>query len=449
MDKKLPEKLCFNNAYLSLPSEWDASISQLEMMQKIAYNINQIIQFLSDLETNYQDYTDNKVAELKAELLETLSKTVDELKAYTDTQDAYYWAEHTKDIQRIGGLIKDLKSYIDNVKLTHEKDVAQLNGKIDETKAYLESYTDFAIERLREWTMEQLENLKLEIDEVNENGFRIFNPTTGYRERVGDTVNSVYDVLRVRAINCGYFDKWFTAFDKNCNDFKSLFIRAGEFDAESYYKMYGSFDADVNSPASGNEITHARALDEVMQIDAELHLTAQEFDSVMQETCNAIKSKNKDALWWDTENATFYDDYNVGNGLGNRTVGRSPHGFRKIGIKAITQPEKPSAPTSFPYDWLLSPGFSYTPQTVDNEPNTYIIVETNDNSNVRTTGYSAHNVINGHIKSTFFQVIVTFNNNENFNNFSFASIRGVIKSENVLLKELLVDKAGAASVDDE
>ena len=31
MDKKLPEKLCFNNAYLSLPSEWDASISQLEM----------------------------------------------------------------------------------------------------------------------------------------------------------------------------------------------------------------------------------------------------------------------------------------------------------------------------------------------------------------------------------------------------------------------------------
>ena len=283
MDKKLPEKLCFNYAYLSLPSEWDASVSQLEMMQKIAYNINQIVQFLTDLETNYQDYTDTKIAELKAELLQAISKAVEDLRVYIDTQDVYYWTEHTKDIKRLDNLISELK-------LTHMKDVAQLNGKIDEVKVYLENYTDFAIERLRNWTMEQLENLKLEIDEVNENGFRIFDPTTGYHERVGATVNNVYDVLRVRAITCGYFDKWFTAFDKNCTDFNKLYIRAGEFDAESYYKMYGIFDRDVNSPASGDAITHARALDEVMQVDAELHLTAQEFDSVMQETCAAIKS---------------------------------------------------------------------------------------------------------------------------------------------------------------
>jgi cell division FtsZ-interacting protein ZapD len=132
MDKKLPEKLCFNNAYLSLPSEWDASISQLEMMQKIAYNINQIIQFLTDLETNYQNYTDAKVAELKAELLKTLDKTEETLRAYIDTQDVYYWTEHTKDVKRLETLIADLRAYIDDVKLTHEKDVAQLNGKIDE-----------------------------------------------------------------------------------------------------------------------------------------------------------------------------------------------------------------------------------------------------------------------------------------------------------------------------
>lgn len=435
MDKKLPEKLCFNNAYLSLPSEWDASISQLEMMQKIAYNINQIIQFLTDLETNYQNYTDTKVAELKAELLKTLAKTVDELKAYTDTQDAYYWAEHTKDVKRLETLIAELRAYVDDVKLTHEKDVAQLNGKIDETKAYLEQYTDFAVERLKEWVEEQLEKLRLEIDEVNEDGFRIFDPTTGYRDRVGNTVNNVYDVLRVRAITCGQFDKWFPAFDKNCEDFKALHIRAGAFDAESYYKMYGVFDASVNSPASGDTITHARALDEVMQVDAELHLTAQEFDSVMAETCQAIKTKNKDALWWDTENATYYDTYNVGNGLGNRTVGRSAHGFVKVGTVSIPAPEKPTL-TNFPHAWSFWLRFNIR-STNDNEITTEVLVETNSNVQIDIDRKSV-NYHDGLPIRVGYRHVIDFPDADSLNSFVFASIRGKIVSENVLLKELLV-----------
>lgn len=435
MDKKLPEKLCFNNAYLSLPSEWDASISQLEMMQKIAYNINQIIQFLTDLETNYKNYTDEKVAALKAELLKTLDKTVADLHVYIDTQDAYYWAEHTKDVKRLETLITELRTYIDDVKLTHIKDVSQLNGKIDETKAYLEQYTDFAVERLKEWVEEQLEKLRLEIDEVNEDGFRIFDPTTGYRDRVGNTVNNVYDVLRVRAITCGQFDAWFPAFDKDCDDFKELYIRAGAFDAESYCKMYGILDANVNSPASGDKLSHARALDEVMQVDAELHLTAQEFDSVMAETCQTIKAKNKDALWWDTENATYYDTYNVENGLGNRTVGRSAHGFVKVGTVSIPAPDKPKTDT-FPYVWnftLSLIGLSSNDKAILNK----ILIKTNNNNslglNKSVTTYQ-----NGLPYRKINYYFTTLKNKTELDNFSFASIMGKIVSENVLLKELLV-----------
>lgn len=435
MDKKLPEKLCFNNAYLSLPSEWDVSISQLEIMQKIAYNINQIIQFLTDLETNYQNYTDEKVAELKAELLETLAKTVDDLKAYTDTQDAYYWAEHTKDVKRLETLIAELRAYASDIKLTHEKDVAQLNGKIDETKAYLEQYTDFAVERLKEWVEEQLEKLRLEIDEVNEDGFRIFDPTTGYRDRVGNTVNNVYDVLRVRAITCGQFDSWFPAFDKDCEDFKALHIRAGAFDAESYCKMYDVFNASVNSPASGDALSHARALDEVMQVDAELHLTAQEFDSVMSETCQAIKTKKKDALWWDTENATFYDTYNVGNGLGVRTVGRSVHGFVKVGTVSIPAPEKPPQ-TNFPFYWNIWPAFQIN-VTNDNVITTEVLIETNSNVKIEVDK-KAIIYTDGLPSRVGYRNILSFDTADQFNSFAFASIRGKIISENVLLKELLV-----------
>ena len=435
MDKKLPEKLCFNNAYLSLPSEWDASISQLEMTQKIAYNINQIIQFLTDLETNYQNYTDEKVAALKAELLKTLDQTVADLHVYIDTQDAYYWTEHTKDVKRLETLITELRTYIDDVKLTHIKDVSQLNGKIDETKAYLEQYTDFAVERLKEWVEEQLEKLRLEIDEVNEDGFRIFDPTTGYRDRVGNTVNNVYDVLRVRAITCGQFDAWFPAFDKDCDDFKELYIRAGAFDAESYCKMYGILDAIVNSPASGDKLSHARALDEVMQVDAELHLTAQEFDSVMSETCQAIKTKKKDALWWDTENATFYDTYNVGNGLGVRTVGRSVHGFVKVGTVSIPAPEKPTL-TTFPHTWSFWLRFNIR-STNDNEITTEVLVETNSNVSIDIDRKSV-NYNNGLPIRVGYRHVAEFTDADSLNSFAFASIRGKIISENVLLKELLV-----------
>lgn len=434
MDKKLPEKLCFNNAYLSLPSEWDASVSQLEMLQKIAYNINQIIQFLTDLETNYQNYTDAKVAELKAELLKTLDQTVETLRSYIDTQDAYYWAQHTKDVKRLEDLITELRLYVDNVKLTHEKDVAQLNGKIDETKAYLEQYTDFAVERLKEWVEEQLEKLRLEIDEVNEDGFRIFDPTTGYRDRVGNTVNNVYDVLRVRAINCGQFDNWFTAFDKDCDDFKTLYIRAGAFDAESYCKMYGVFDASVNSPGSGDLLSHARALDEVMQVDAELHLTAQEFDTVMSETCQAIKTKNKDALWWDTENATFYDTYNVGNGLGVRTVGRSPHGFIKIGVKTIDTGAKPST-SSFPFNWTQSVIFPFN-VTNDNEWEVWVEAETNENYNTIIERNYFHYADGRANEAVYKLVTLNIPSQQALDNFAYSSVRGLIRSANVLLKEL-------------
>ena len=313
--------------------------------------------------------------------------------------------------------------------------MSQLNGKIEETKAYLEQYTDFAVERLKEWVEEQLEKLRLEIDKVNEDGFRIFDPTTGYRDRVGNTVNNVYDVLRVRAITCGQFDAWFPAFDKDCEDFKALHIRAGAFDAESYCKMYGVFNASVNSPASGDALSHARALDEVMQVDAELHLTAQEFDFVMSETCQAIKTKKKDALWWDTENATFYDTYNVGNGLGNRTVGRSAHGFVKVGTVSIPAPEKPSQ-TTFPFFWNICPAFQIN-ATNDNEITTEVLIETNSNVKIEVDK-KAIIYTDGLPSRVGYRNILSFDTADQFNRFAFASIRGKIISENVLLKELLV-----------
>ena len=201
--------------------------------------------------------------------------------------------------------------------------------------------------------------------------------------------------------------------------------------------MYGVFDASVNSPGSGDLISHARALDEVMQVDAELHLTAQEFDTVMAETCQAIKAKNKDALWWDTENATYYDTYNVGNGLGVRTIGRSVHGFVKVGTVSIPAPKKPTT-TTFPYNWNVWLSFSIK-STNDNRIMTDVLIETNSSVKINVTqkGFSYEHGLPNWVG---YEHRLIFNNADELDSFAFASIRGKIISENVLLKELPVKK---------
>lgn len=75
--KKLPKPAIMNPNYISLPSEWDSSVSQLEMLQRMLWNLNQVIgvmgEFaeqtgivetqLSDLLDNINDYMSNWIAE--------------------------------------------------------------------------------------------------------------------------------------------------------------------------------------------------------------------------------------------------------------------------------------------------------------------------------------------------------------------------------------------------
>ena len=54
MDKEKPKKVCNPPSWLSLPSAWDWSISFEENLGKILYNVNVIVQYLEDLQTNYE-----------------------------------------------------------------------------------------------------------------------------------------------------------------------------------------------------------------------------------------------------------------------------------------------------------------------------------------------------------------------------------------------------------
>ena len=317
---KLPEQIVNPPSWLSLPSAWDWSLSYAENLRKLVYNVNVIIQYLQDLQTNYEEYTDQKVAELKAYVDaadQALHDYADSLnaamKTYVDAQDLAYWERHTQDIIRLQNNIDALRSYCDenfeDIRTKHAQDIAQLHGALQSQYEQLTAYTDRQIDVLQAWTNEQLDQIRLEVDEINEDGFRIDNPTTGERDHVGNTVNDVYNALRVHAITCDEFDAWFTYYDNDCDSFRNLFISAIDFDTRAHLLMYAQYDKQVNSPATGMMVSHAQALEEIMTFSSEQALDCTDRDG-LDLTCATIFAKNWSAFQWDTESVGYFNTDN-------------------------------------------------------------------------------------------------------------------------------------------
>ena len=316
-DLKMPKKMCNPPVWLSLPSAWDWSISNAENLRKMAYNINVIIQYLQDLQTNYEEYTDQKVAELK-EYVDAADQALHDyadslnaaMKAYVDAQDLAYWERHTQDITRLQNNIDALRSYCDenfeDIRTKHAQDIAQLQGALQSQYEQLVAYTDRQIDILQAWVNEELDKIRLEVDEINEDGFRIDNPTTGERDHVGNTVNDVYNALRVHAITCDDFDAWFTYYGNDCDSFRELFISALDFDTLSYSIMYDRYIQEVNSPVTGEMVTHAEALEQIMSFSSEQALDCTDRDE-LDLTCEQIAEKAWSAFKWDTESVQYFN----------------------------------------------------------------------------------------------------------------------------------------------
>lgn len=320
-DMKLPDKMCNPPVWLSLPSAWDWSLSNAENLRKMAYNINVIIQYLQDLQTNYEAYTDAKIAELKAyldaadaEIYAYVDRLNAEMKSYVDAQDLAYWERHLQDITRLQTNIDNLRAYCDenfaDIRNVHLQDVTKIYAQMQANYEQLISYCDRQIEQVQAWVNEQLDEIRLEVDEINEDGFRIDNPTTGERDHVGNTVTDVYNALRVHAVTCEEFDLWTEGhYGNTCDDFKMLFITALVFDVYSYVKMYQRYLETVNNPLTGEMTTHGVALENILNFSAEQSLTCEERDG-LNLTCAGIFAKNWPAFQWDTESVGYFNTEN-------------------------------------------------------------------------------------------------------------------------------------------
>lgn len=318
---ELPEKSCYYPQYLSLPSAWDSSVSQLEMLQKMLYNINMIINYLSDLQTNYEEYTDNAVAVLKQwtqEQLDSLKayheQTLADLKAYVDTQDEYYWQEHLKDVANLNNKIAELRSYVDqnfeDIRNKHIEDVQAIYQKIDDVQASLIAYINNNNEYIKNWVQDELDKILELVDEINEDGFRIFNPVTGEKDHVNEAVNDVFNALRYGACTALQFDNWFIKFNKNGADFKNLSMSTIQYDISGYDIMYHDLLERCNSPISGKEVDYCQAIADASMLSNNETLTCKERDG-LELNQNDYLTLDKSALFWDSQSIRLFDTENI------------------------------------------------------------------------------------------------------------------------------------------
>ena len=325
---KLPEKACYSPQYLSLPSAWDSSVSQLEMLQKMLYNINMIINYLNDLQTNYEEYTENAVAVLKQWTQEQLDilkayhdQSLADLKAYVDTQDGYYWQEHLKDVANINNKITELRSYVDqnfkDIRDKHTGDVQAIYQKIDDVQSSLIAYINNNNEYIKTWAQDEINKVLDLVDEINENGFRIFNPVTGEKDHVNEAVNDVFNALRYGACTALQFDDWFVKFNKDGTDFKNLYMTTIQYDISGYDVMYHDLLERCNSPVSGKEVDYCRAISDASMLANKEALTCQERDN-LELTGDDYISLNKSAMYWDSQSLYLYntpDNYIVSRAI--------------------------------------------------------------------------------------------------------------------------------------
>ena len=177
---------------------------------------------------------------------------------------------------------------------------------------------------------ERLDKLRLEVDEINEDGFRIDNPTTRFATTLETLLQMCGDALRVHAITAAQFDEWFEAFGNVGTDFQKLYMTAIDFDVQAYPIMYEKIQASDLQSHDRRMGRIQTAVEDVASMNNEMCLTASERDNILQFNDADYKKYNATAYFWDRNSIQIFDTNNI------QTIERSANGFkRKFKIAGI------------------------------------------------------------------------------------------------------------------
>lgn len=260
-----------------VPSVYSNKQSYYECLCYIGYKVNECIDAINGFTNAYQQYTDEKVAELKA---------------YIDglNTDIYnHITEVEKNIREdMNAKDTELDEKINRVQTQLLDKIGTLNILIYDLNAETRAHIDTEVKKLYDY-----------INDYVPNNMEVLNPVRGYRTSLNQALADIYDNLRYYALTCKEFD----SLNLTCAEFDGLSINCSEFDLYGAKKFRVDINLYMHSPFTGKYVFYQDVINQLAELHFNNPITASEFDALLL-TVKAFDAKALSAYTFDSNAKT-------------------------------------------------------------------------------------------------------------------------------------------------
>lgn len=243
-----------------LPLVYDDTLSYYEQLCKFADKLNEVID-------NINNFHDEVSAEIDAKIAE--------LKVYVDE-------ENKKQDLAVDQKIENVYKYI-------QKQIELIYQYVDNGDSVIKIYVNSEIEKLKKY-----------VDDTILGDIIVYDPTTGYKNKLCVVLEHIYDTLRYYGITCYNFD----GLKIDCTIFDNKNMTAIEFDTLSLCIIGNIYSHYIFNPLDGNYDTLQRVLYAFFQYVRQEAITATDFD-VADNTIDELNTIDFTAIGFDETGKTI------------------------------------------------------------------------------------------------------------------------------------------------
>lgn len=260
-----------------IPSVYSNKQSYYECLCYIGYKVNECIDAINGFTDAYKQYTDEKVAELKA---------------YVDglNNDIYnHIAEVEKNIRNdMNKKDAELDKKIDDVQNNLIERINKLNVLIYQLNSETRDYIDTSITKLYDY-----------INNYVPSNMQVLNPVKGYYTSLNQALGDIYDNLRYNALTCNEFD----TLNLSCTEFDNLLLSCTEFDLYGAKRFRVDSNLYMHNPFTGEYVFYQDVINQLAELHFNNPITAIEFDALLL-TVTAFEAKALSAYTFDSNAKT-------------------------------------------------------------------------------------------------------------------------------------------------
>ena len=260
-----------------VPSVYSNKQSYYECLCYIGYKVNECIEAINGFTDAYKQYTDEKIAGLKA--------YIDNL----NTDIYKHIAEVEKNIREdMNAKDTELDEKINKVQTQLLNKISDLNILIYDLNAETRAHIDTEVKKLYDY-----------INDYVPNNMEVLNPVKGYRTSLNQALADMYDNLRYYALTCNEFD----SLNLSCTEFDNLLLSCTVFDLYGAKRFRVDSNLYMHDPFSGKYVFYQDVISKLAELHFNNPITVSEFDALLL-TVAGFEAKALSAYTFDSNAKT-------------------------------------------------------------------------------------------------------------------------------------------------